>query len=883
VKVSTVDASQRTGPGGDLHERSQALGVLRAALENATAGEGRLVLVSGEAGVGKTALLRRFGDEDANRARVLWGACDPLFTPRPLGPFLDIAGQVGGRFAEVVRGGVKPHEALPAFLGELGTGGTVAVIEDLHWADEASLDLLGLAACRVDQVAALLVVSFRDDEIGPAHPLRTVLGRLATASSVTRLRLEPLSLDTVTMMAAPYGADGRQLFEKTAGNPFYVTEVLSGQAAGAGGIPPTVRDAVLARAARVGPRGRRLLEAVAIMPSAPGLPLLATVAGDDLGYLDDCLASGMLAEENGQVGFRHELARLAIAETIMPGRRITLHRAALHALMASPPGRADPARLAHHAEQANDAEVVLALAPTAGDQAAAAGAHREAAGQYARALRFADELPSPTRAHLHERHSYECYLSDQPELALEARRQALAIYRTLGDRRGEGESLCWLTRLLFFASHDAEADATGRAAIAVLESLPPGRELAMAYSTMSHMRQLSGNLAEAISWGEHGIALAKRTGETEVLVHALNNVGSAEFASGLDQGREKLARSLVLAREAGLTEHVARAYVNLASIAVDERRYDIADGYLGEGIAYVEGQGIDAWRWYLVAVRARAAFERGRWSAAVQDAQTVLAAARPSSFARLTALVIVARTRARRGETGCWPLLDEAMRIARLNGHLQQAGPVAVARAEAAYLEGAPAAVAADTQEWLELAGRLADPWLHGELACWRRRAGMADEVAGPAAEPWALQLAGDWAAAAERWLAIGCPYDAALALADSDDEPALRRSLDILAGLGARPAAALAARRLRSLGVRGLPRGPRAATARNPAGLTGRELEVLDLIVQGLPNAGIAARLVLSPKTVEHHVSAILRKLSVGSRREVAAAAARYGLARQR
>lgn len=326
---------------------------------------------------------------------------------------------------------------------------------------------------------------------------------------------------------------------------------------------------------------------------------------------------------------------------------------------------------------------------------------------------------------------------------------------------------------------------------------------------------------------------------------------------------------------------MVRAYVNLASLAVDQRRYGIADGYLSEGIGYAADQGIDAWRWYLLAVRARSVLERGRWAEAVESAQTVLTEARPSSFARLTALVVVARVRARRGEPGCWPLLDEALRIARLNGHLQQAGLVAAGRAEAAWLEGASATVARETQKWLEVACRLGDPWICGELACWRWRSGVATDAAGPLAEPFALQIAGEWALAADRWLALGCPYDAALALADSGEEQALRRALGMLTGMAARPAAAVVARRLRALGVRGLPRGPRAATARNPAGLTGRELEVLTLLVQGMPNADIAARLVRSPKTVEHHVSAILSKLCVESRREVRSAASQYGLAR--
>jgi DNA-binding CsgD family transcriptional regulator len=401
----------------------------------------------------------------------------------------------------------------------------------------------------------------------------------------------------------------------------------------------------------------------------------------------------------------------------------------------------------------------------------------------------------------------------------------------------------------------------------------------MAYSSVSHMRMLAGDAAEAVRWGEQAITLAERLGETEVLVHALNNVGSALFLAGSEEGRAKLERSLALAGEAALTEHVVRGYVNLASIAVDLRRYEVADRYLAEGIGFATDQGVDAWRWYLVAVRARGECERGRWQQAFASAQAVLAAARPTSFARLTALVVLARVRARRGEPGCWPLLDEALGIAMLNGHLQQAGPVAAARAEAAWLEGAWSEVDAQTREWLDLARLREDAWIYGELAYWRWKAGLTGGVRAAMAEPYALHVGGEWAAASECWSRLGCPYESAVALADSHEAEDLRRALSALTELGARPAAAAVARRLRSLGERGLPRGPRAATRANPAGLTVRQLEVASLVAQGMPNTEIAARLVLAPKTVEHHVSAILRKLGVQSRLEVGAAAARHGL----
>ena len=166
------------------------------------------------------------------------------------------------------------------------------------------------------------------------------------------------------------------------------------------------------------------------------------------------------------------------------------------------------------------------------------------------------------------------------------------------------------------------------------------------------------------------------------------------------------------------------------------------------------------------------------------------------------------------------------------------------------------------------------------ELAVWRRRAGIEEPLPSPIGGPYALQLRGRWAQAEARWRRQLCPYDAALALADADEDEPLRRAFDELRELGALAAATMAARRLRERGVRGLARGPRPSTRGNPAGLTARQLEVLELLAQGLRNAEIAERLVLSERTVEHHVAAILHKLDVRSRAQASAQAVRLGLA---
>jgi DNA-binding CsgD family transcriptional regulator/tetratricopeptide (TPR) repeat protein len=831
-----------------LLERDGELAALGARLAAVRRGRGALVLVLGEAGAGKTALVRSFAAGAG--VPVLWGACDALSTPRPLGPFLDLE-------LPEVDAATGPRDVVAALARAAGRrDGCVIVLEDLHWADEATLDVVGGLGARIERMPALVVATLRDDELGVHDPLRILLGHLATAPGVARLPLAPLSRDAVAHLADAGAAATAQvdaLHRATGGNAFFVTEVLA--AGGALEPPPaTVQDAVLARVARLDVAGRALAEAVAVVPARAEVWLLERIAPDALPAFAACLAAGVLVGDRDAIAFRHELARRAVERSLAPDRRVALNRAALAALGDG----ADPARLAHHADAAGDLAALRVHARAAGDRAARLGAHREAADQYAAALRGAATAPPAERAELLALRSYECYLTDRIEDSLAARLDALALHRAAGDAVGAGDTLRWISRLQWFAGRRAEAEEASTAAIAALETAPPGHELALALSNAAQLAMLADDIAAAVAWGTRAIALAEKLDDAETLAHALNNVGSARVLSGDDGGLAQLERSLAIALREDLEEHAARAYTNLSTCAARRRRYADAERWLAAGLGYCAERELPSWSSYMRGWLARVLLERGRMDDAAAEARTVLDAPRTPPISRLTPLVVLGLVRARRGEPGAWKLLDEARDLAAPMGEPQRSLPVAAARAEAAWLAGEPVVVDVD----------------HAEVAVWAWRAG---EVAAPTP---GIEAVG--ANAAQAWATLGCPYEAALATADQDTEPALRAAHAALRELGATATAALVARRLRAHGARNVARGPRAATAAHPAGLTPREAEVLDLIAQGLRNADIAARLHVSTRTVDHHVSRTLSKLGVRTRGEAAALAQRERWPRQ-
>jgi DNA-binding CsgD family transcriptional regulator/tetratricopeptide (TPR) repeat protein len=851
-------------------EREDELAALGSAARDAGDGAGWVVLISGEAGIGKSSLVEAIRGVLPAEGRLLVGYCDDLATPRVLGPLRDLIGSVGTALTQALehgdRGGV-----LEALRDEFGWAKhpTVLAIEDVHWADEATFDVLRYLVRRAAQLPLVLVLTYRDDELGTDHPLRHLLGLASRVGRVRRLRLARLTVAAVRRLSATSAVDADEIFAITSGNPYFVAEVLA--AGDAAAVPLTIADAVQARVAQLDPATLEILERLAVVPSAVQRWLVEALVPAGPAALTPAEQRGLLAVTPGRVSFRHELARRAVVDSMPAARRVAANRSVLAALLARP--GIEVSRVVHHAAQAGERDVILQYGPIAAREASAAGAHREAAAHLRLVLDHHPLLEPPAEAELWEGFAIESYTVDGPAGdALAAQRRAVELRRN-GDACAHGAALRWLSRICWWAGDRAGADAAADEAIAVLSTAGDDHLLAMALSNKAQLHALEGRDAEAIVVARQAIALGKDVPAT--LSHALNNLAVAFYRRGDVAATSTLEESLRVALAADEPEHACRAYSNLIWQDLEQLHLDDARRRLAEGIEFAERSDFLMFSRYLQVALGALRFATADWDEVVPAAAYALDGSPP---VRCTALALIGRTRLRRGEPGAVDTLREAWRIAVTMRECQRVGPAAAALAEAAMLDGDAGTATAELTEAYELARRFGTVAVRAELAYWLGRAGH------PVGEyrlhhPYALLADGRWREAAEVWRAAGCRYEHAAALAESPETDDQLAALAILDTLGAEPLARLVRARLKSLGVARIPRGPVPATRVNPAGLTERQVEVVQLLAQGMTNAEIAVQLVLSVRTVDSHVAAALDKLGARSRREAVARASDLGI----
>ncbi|SDH21851.1 Predicted ATPase [Leifsonia sp. 98AMF] len=843
---------------------------------------GRVVTLTGDAGSGKTALLAAVlggGDGPSGAGallgrdgtRVLRGLCDPLGTPRPLGPIRDILAELDGRSRPNLD---DPSSVERRFLDRVGEEPTVVVIEDAQWIDAGSVEVLRFVTRRIDRLPLVLILSYRDGEadVGFGHPLLPLLGEIARSDHSAHVALRPLSVDGVRAVLSDDGLDAVRVHEVTGGNPFFVTEIARHPDER---MPRTVRDAVLASTSGLAPEDVEVLQLIAAAPDALDDRLLPSL-GIDVPTLRRLESSGLLVRTRRGIAFRHELARLAIVDGTAEAVRRLLHQRLLEAFEAV--RSTDHAVLTHHAVSAADPERTLRYARLAAAEATRAGAHSEAVAFLSLALERLT-ADSVDRAELLVVLSDEQYMVGRLAEARESARAALDLLQRLADPDGVAAAHERRAIIEYYSARRREAEeqadlaahAGGGAAAA-----------ASAHATRAYLAYRRQDVDTART-----IASAARR-----LVHSADDAADAarrrieitEAASDLLEGsvasRTRLLMQAAAAFQVSLDEIGTTAHSNLSAIDIEHRRLAEAEAVLAESIPITITRDIPICNQWQTGMRARLHFIRGRWTASAEDADTVL-----EGHGAPLALV--------------WPHILSALLAARQGGdramierHLEFAWAYATelgeaplllavlsARAELAWLTGdhdplldeAPAYVAAAD-------ARPGNAWAIGDLLVWLDRLDV-HVSAKQIAEPYRMELEGHHRDAVQAWLQIGAPFDAALAGVHDESPEVAVSALLRLQQLQVDATAARARALLLHRGIRTIPAPPRRTTRSNPAGLTNRQLDVARLIAKGFTNGELAERLYISPKTADHHVSAVLGKLGVSNRREVVRAAAELGL----
>ena len=859
-----------------LIERDGFMESLQGYFDNIAEGEGHCILLSGEAGIGKTALVKAFCRKQANECSFYLGACDALFTPRPLAPLYDVLWQVNKERWPVPPTNEERSALFANFFQELRTkkGKLLIVFEDIHWADEATLDFIMFFSRRIDQLPCLFILTYRDSEVYSKHPLRNVLGQLPP-DSFTKMVLTPLSKRAVVEMATKKGYSGEDVYTISGGNPFYVNEILASYSPG---IPDNIKDSILSVYERQHEGTKNAWQIWSVMPE--GLEVDRIPKLKSSWDINHCFAINVIVVQNDKVVFKHELYRRTIEESLNPMKRIDLNKMVLEMFLDSFEEKGEVERILHYAKNANEKKLVVKYAPEVAAKASSIGAHKEASKLFRTAIEYCEGNDTSQLANLYEAYAYECYLSNQIKEAIVFTEKALNLWKGKNDVEKTGDSTRFLSTLWWFDGNRKNAINFARAAIEVLKNQPASPAKALAFSNMSQLKMLSDEHVECNLWGEQAIKMGQDLGNAETLSCALNNLGSVQICipSSTQKGIRMVQESLEIALQNAYHEHAARAYTNLGAASVRIKNYPPAWNAFNEGTRYCEEHGLNSWTSYMSSWNARLNLETGNWSMARSIADNLLKNENQLAVIKITVLIVLAKIIMREGERDAMPFLLEAKAQSFETMELQRIIPSMVALLEYEWLSGKTVIQKEDIEQTIVLMDNAGIDSEKNEFMFWMAKAGRKFPAVEEIDEAFNTSSAAKVLKAAAYWEKIGCPYEQALVLFEGKDDDK-RKAIAMIQELGATAVYEKMKQDMRNLGIKNIPRGIRQSTRSNAAFLTGREMDVLQLLKEELQNKEIAAQLYISAKTVDHHISSILFKLDANSRSKAVTQAVRMGI----
>jgi DNA-binding CsgD family transcriptional regulator len=845
-----------------LVERERQLGALDEAFAEPSSGV--VVLVSGEAGFGKTSLLEVFLGALDHRYRTLRAACEPVGIPTGFAPLFELLDDLPEDLATDVRTGAGRAAVYAGMLDLLKNDKVVLTIEDLHWADEATLGMVRYLGRRIGVTGSRLIATYRPEELDFNPPLRLVVADLGPAA--IRIDVPTLTIAGVEQLVGGLGLDPAAVHAATLGNPLFVDEVARHPDLE---LPPNVQNAVLANAGRLPDDTLEFLRTVALSPDGVALEQIAQMGDETGAHTDLGFQRRLLVANRGRIACRHELIRQSLVNSTPPATTQRLHQLLLVSLETRAAGSADTARLAHHALGAQDATKAREYSLQAARDAAASGAHREAAFHYANALGYAAAMDRVTLAESLLEAAREHSVINAFDTAAQLARRRLDLAESTYEL---GRARAWVA---FFESRRNDLEPTrseGEAAVTALRGRPPSVELALALAVLSWVEIVEGNWDRSVELGDEAVGIARATGAIGTEVYAATNAGSARWLLGDPSGLHQVEDAARLGMASDGSEFTAKAINNLGVIAMESGDLHGARRWFTQLQEYCVSHELDAW--YIAAVSTMGLINvtAGRFDDADRDLE-IVADQKTCLQTEIETLIVGARLRMRRGDPGGLELADEVFRrLETFNDHQMQVLGCVLAM-EGAWLGVVPLPEAMERYERMRRSPVTArDRVAQAQLTFWAHRLGVDLPEWEPVGRA-ALEMKGRPGEAAAKWERGGYAIEAAItgAMAPGADLDAVFADLK---RMGAEGVAGGLRRELQRRGMKRVPRGPRTDTIENPAGLTKREMEVLELVSAGLSNASISEELFISEKTAGHHVSSVLAKLGVSSRGQAAALA---------